>query len=148
MRSEHGVGWRCATRSRWIQSCSACLVVASIVMLALGLLRCLVTNATMGDSRPFPLGMPSDAWMRRPWIRWRSRTRDFGWRMRDRSSCVRDVIFSVGSEIVRASPSNNHPRISFWEAHSPSPWASFFNAMGSSLGFLVIAAGGKMRWIA
>jgi len=74
MRSAHGVGCRCAMRSRWIQSWSACFVGLSIVMLVRGWLRCRVTRATMGDSRPFPFGMPRAAWVRRPWILWRSRT--------------------------------------------------------------------------
>jgi len=148
MRSAQGVGCLLAVWIRWIQSCSACFVALSSVTDAHGVFRCFVTSATMGDSNPLPLGMPMAACVRRPWMRCRSRTRALGRRISARRSCVSDVIFSLGSVIVRASPSKSHPRISFCVAHSPSPCANFLSAIGSSLWDLVMAAGGKMWCIA
>jgi len=59
-----------------------------------------------------------------------------------------EATFSTGSMMYWLIPSNNQLRISLDVDHRPSPCASFFKAIGSSPGWLVIDAGGNTLWMA
>jgi len=108
-------------------------VAMSSVMFVHGLLQCFVMVVTIGDRRPFLLGMPMEAWIRWPCNCWRSFTLVCGRCKSDLMSVAREAIFAGGSEMVCVRPSKSHPSISFCMDHRPSPCASFFRAMGSLL---------------
>jgi len=132
MRSAHSVGYAIAVWSTACQSQSTCLVGWSSGTWEQGWCWCHAMKAMMGNSNPFPLGIPMEACTSCPWSCCNCQTLTVQQHPVLQSSFSKLLTLVGGKRMQQLIPSNTQPSISFDVSHMPSPLLTFLRAMGSS----------------